>query len=62
MIFGQGIHICLGAQLARQELCIVLGTLLRRMRSIQLQSEQLHWRNNVVFRGLTSLPVTFIAS
>jgi len=62
VIFGRGIHICLGAHLARLEFQIVLGTLLRRMRSIQLQSEQLHWRNNVVFRGLTSLPVSFESS
>lgn len=62
VIFGQGIHICLGAHLARMEIQIVLGTLLRRLRSIQLQSKQLHWRSNVVFRGLTSLPVSFEAS
>jgi hypothetical protein len=62
VIFGRGIHICLGAHLARMEIQIVLGTLLRRLRSIQLQSEQLHWRSNVVFRGLTGLPVSFEAS
>jgi cytochrome P450 len=60
VIFGQGIHICLGIHLARLEVRIVLGTLLRRLKSIQLQSEQLHWRNNVLFRGLTSLPVSFV--
>lgn len=59
VIFGQGIHICLGAHLARMEIQIVLGTLLRRLKSIWLQSEQLHWRNNVIFRGLTRLPVSF---
>jgi len=62
VIFGQGIHICLGIHLARMEIQIALGTLLRRLGSIQLQSEQLHWRNNVVFRGLTTLPVSFEAT
>ena len=62
VIFGQGIHVCLGIHLARQEIQIVLGTLLRRLKSVRLQSNQLHWRNNVLFRGLTSLPVTFRAS
>jgi cytochrome P450 len=62
VIFGQGIHRCLGAHLARMELQIVLGTLLRRVKSLQLESDQLQWRQNVVFRGLTSLPVSFKAS
>lgn len=59
VIFGQGIHICLGIHLARLELQIALGTLLRRVQSLHRQSDQLHWRNNVVFRGLTALPVSF---
>jgi len=62
VVFGQGIHRCLGAHLARLELQIVLETLLRRVKSMQLKSDQLHWRQNVVFRGLTSLPVSFEAS
>ncbi len=62
VIFGRGIHRCLGAHLARLELQIVLGTLLRRVKTIQLESDLLHWRKNIVFRGLTSLPVSFEAS
>ena len=62
VFFGQGIHRCLGAHLARLEIQIVLGALLRRTHSIQLASKDLQWRNNVVFRGLTRLPVTFKAA
>ncbi|MGB5306728.1 MAG: cytochrome P450 [Gammaproteobacteria bacterium] len=59
VIFGQGIHICLGAHLARLELQIALGSLLHRVKAMHLKSDQLQWRNNVSFRGLTTLPVTF---
>jgi len=62
VVFGQGIHRCLGAHLAQVELEIALETLLRRVNSIQLKSDQLHWRQNIVFRGLTSLPVSYQAS
>jgi len=62
VVFSQGIHRCLGVHLARLELQIVLGTLLRRIKSLQLKSDQLQWRQNIVFRGLTSLPVSFEAS
>jgi pimeloyl-[acyl-carrier protein] synthase len=62
VIFGQGIHRCLGAHLAQLELEIALETLLRRIKSIRLKSDQLQWRKNVVFRGLTSLPVSYQAS
>jgi cytochrome P450 len=62
VIFGQGIHNCPGAFLARLELQIVLATLLRRTRSIALTSDRLHWRDNIAFRGLTQLPVSFRAA
>lgn len=62
VIFGQGMHRCLGAHLARMELKIVLETLLRRTKSLELKSDQPRWRQNIVFRGLTCLPVTFEVS
>jgi cytochrome P450 len=62
VIFGQGIHRCLGAHLAQLELEIALETLLRRVKSIRLKSDRPQWRQNVVFRGLTSLPVSYQAS
>ena len=58
VIFGQGIHRCLGAHLAQLELEIALETLLRRVNSLKLKSDRFLWRQNVVFRGLTSLPVS----
>lgn len=59
--FGQGIHICLGAPLARLEGDIAFTTLLRRMPDLKLAipREEVQWRGNVTLRGLKSLPVTF---
>jgi cytochrome P450 len=56
--FGNGVHYCLGAPLARLELQIAIGTLLRRMPGLQL-SEEPEYRSNYVIRGLKSLQVTF---
>jgi cytochrome P450 len=59
--FGKGIHYCLGAPLARLEGQIAFGTLLRRLPNLELASdvETLEWNNNVMLRGLRSLPVRF---
>ena len=59
--FGQGIHFCLGAPLARLEGEIAINTLLRRMPDLHLSvaTESLRWRPSMVLRGLESLPVSF---
>ncbi len=59
--FGQGIHICLGAPLARLEGDIAFTTLLKRMPDLRLDAprESISWRGNFTLRGLTSLPVAF---
>ena len=59
--FGQGIHICLGAPLARLEGDIAFTTLLKRMPNLRLNvpRESITWRGNFSLRGLTSLPVAF---
>lgn len=57
--FGFGIHFCLGAGLARAEGQIALETLLRRTPNLQLASSLPEWRENIAFRGLERLPVTF---
>jgi cytochrome P450 len=58
--FGQGIHVCLGAPLARLEADIAFTTLLRRLPNLQLASrEEVQWRISGTLRGLISLPVTF---
>jgi cytochrome P450 len=61
MAFGQGIHFCLGASLARLEGQIAINTLLTRMRDLQLTvaPARLCWRSGLVLRGLVALPVSF---
>lgn len=61
MAFGQGIHFCLGAPLARMEGQIAITTLLRRLSNLRLAVpvEELHWRPGLVLRGLQALPVAF---
>jgi cytochrome P450 len=59
--FGQGIHVCLGAPLARLEGDIAFTTLLRRMPDMHLSipREAVAWRGGTTLRGLRSLPVAF---
>lgn len=59
--FGQGIHFCLGAPLARMEAQIAVNTLLRRMPDLRLKvsPDSLRWRPSMIMRGLDSLPVLF---
>ncbi|HVU13167.1 MAG TPA: cytochrome P450, partial [Phototrophicaceae bacterium] len=59
--FGQGIHYCLGAPLARLEGEIAFSTLLKRMPNLHfaVPREEVVWRNNMALRGLISLPVAF---
>ncbi|HLX87626.1 MAG TPA: cytochrome P450 [Acidimicrobiales bacterium] len=55
--FGFGLHHCIGAPLARLESQIALDTLLRRARTIELDTEELVYKDNIVLRGLAALPV-----
>jgi cytochrome P450 PksS len=59
--FGQGIHFCLGAPLARMEAQIAINTLLDRMPDLRLKvpPNSLRWRPSMILRGLDSLPVLF---
>ncbi|MBI2824782.1 MAG: cytochrome P450 [Planctomycetia bacterium] len=63
LAFGQGIHFCLGAPLARLEAQIAIGALVARCRDLRLAVEPaaLRWRPGLVLRGLRTLPVTFTA-
>jgi cytochrome P450 len=55
--FGFGLHHCLGASLARMETHVALGELVRRTGTIELATDRLTYRENVVLRGLSALPV-----
>ncbi|MEM6708785.1 MAG: cytochrome P450 [Pseudomonadota bacterium] len=58
--FGGGIHLCLGAQLARIELQEALGTLLERLPKLELTNvDAPSWRNTITLRGVTGLPATW---
>jgi cytochrome P450 len=60
MSFGGGIHFCLGAQLARIEAEIAIGTLLRRLPELKLDdAENPEWRPTFVLRGLKRLPASW---
>jgi cytochrome P450 len=59
--FGQGIHTCLGAPLARLEGDIAFTTLLRRLPDIRLDMprDAVIWKGNLFLHGISSLPVAF---
>ena len=57
--FGHGIHFCLGAPLARMEVEIALGALLRRYPDFELACgrDEVPWRPSPLLRGPAALPV-----
>ena len=57
--FGDGIHFCLGAPLARAEGQIAFETLLRRFDRPHLETNDLLWGGSFILRGLRSLPIVF---
>ena len=60
LAFGQGIHLCLGAPLARIEIPIAIETLLRRFPSTRLAVDpsEIRWRRNFMFHAMEELPVS----
>lgn len=60
LAFGRGVHVCLGAPLARIEGQEILKELLTKFPDVKLAVEvsDLQWRKDVALRGLVSLPVT----
>jgi cytochrome P450 len=56
IIFGAGIHYCLGAALARLEGAVAFRALLRAFPSWELAGEPA-WHGTVSIRGMTALPV-----
>ncbi len=59
--FGHGVHHCLGAPLARLELRMAVGTLVRRLPALRLAvtAEDVPWRENRLVRGVLALPVAW---
>jgi len=59
LAFGHGIHVCLGAPLARAEGVIAITRLLARYPHMSLVSDPaaLAWRTSSLIRGLGTLPV-----
>jgi cytochrome P450 len=58
--FGQGVHYCLGAPLARMEGRVALAALIQRFPNLTLAApvETLRWRPGMSLRGLEKLPVS----
>ena len=61
LAFGHGVHMCLGAPLARVEGNIAFTTLLKRMPNLQLSipREDVSWKFKLAAQSLSSLPVKF---
>lgn len=59
--FGFGIHHCIGAPLARMEAQVVFASLARRFGQIVLEGHDPEYKDNVVLRGVASLPVQIAA-
>lgn len=59
LAFAWASHFCFGAPLARIEGQIAFATVLERMPNLKLETEIVHWRENLGLRGLTALPVSF---
>ncbi len=57
--FGGGIHLCLGAPLARLEAQVAFGALARRFPALHLAGDALRRKETVTLRGLEALPVAW---
>ncbi len=57
--FGNGVHHCLGATLARVEGQEVFKALAERFPGLQVETEALDYQPSITFRSLKSLPVTW---
>jgi cytochrome P450 len=57
LAFGQGLHFCLGSQLARLEAAVAIEGLLRWLPELRLVEESIEWSKNSILRGPTRLPL-----
>ena len=61
--FGHGVHMCIGANLARKELNVAFRVLIERLDDLSLDcpESELVYPPNVLLRGLERLPIRFSA-
>ncbi|MEM8769654.1 MAG: cytochrome P450 [Pseudomonadota bacterium] len=61
--FGHGVHMCIGANLARKEMDVAFRVLLERLDNFALDCDEseLVYPPNVLLRGLARMPITFTA-
>ena len=59
LAFSQGIHFCLGAQLARLEASLALGALVTRLPGLRLADASIRWSTNTVLRGPEALQLAW---
>jgi cytochrome P450 len=57
LFFGHGLHLCLGAALARLEMTVLLEQLAKRFPSLAIGGE-VRRRSNPALRGMAALPLT----
>jgi cytochrome P450 len=59
--FGNGIHYCLGAPLARMEGAIALNALVQRFPKMDLAVpvNSLEWNPSILLHGMTKMPVKY---
>jgi cytochrome P450 len=57
LAFGLGLHYCIGANLARLEMEVVLRAVAARVSGMELLVDQPPYRPNLVVRGMSELPV-----
>lgn len=61
LTFGHGVHYCLGAQLAKMELQVGLGAVLRRFPNLRFAADpqRLRWKEGTLAHGVAELPVAW---
>jgi cytochrome P450 len=57
LTFGQGLHFCLGAPLARLEARVCIGTLVERFPQMRPGSAPVQWLDAMIMRGPERLPL-----
>ena len=57
LMFGAGVHMCIGHLLAKMQLAEFFPAMTRRFAGIELTAPDLDWATSIGFRALASLPV-----